>query len=139
MKQNTILGAEGRLVRGQAGGSGGDHRPQRRREEHAAQDPLAHHRARPAAGWMLTGRVGSLLEVGTGFHPELTGRENIYLNGAILGMTPSRDRAQIRRDRGLRRDRKVPRYAGQALFQRDVCAPGICRGGAPGAGDPAGG
>lgn len=35
----------------------------------------------------LKGRVGSLLEVGTGFHPELTGGENIYLNGAILGMT----------------------------------------------------
>ncbi len=41
----------------------------------------------PSAGYAeIRGRVGSLLEVGTGFHPELSGRENIYLNGAVLGM-----------------------------------------------------
>jgi lipopolysaccharide transport system ATP-binding protein len=48
----------------------------------------------PTAGYAeITGRVGSLLEVGTGFHPELSGRENIYFNGAVLGMR----RAEIRR------------------------------------------
>ncbi len=48
----------------------------------------------PSAGYVdLHGRVASLLEVGTGFHPELTGRENVYLNGAILGMK----RAEIAR------------------------------------------
>lgn len=48
----------------------------------------------PSAGKVtIKGRVASLLEVGTGFHPELTGRENVYLNGAILGMT----RAEIKR------------------------------------------
>jgi lipopolysaccharide transport system ATP-binding protein len=49
---------------------------------------------KPTTGYAaIRGRVGSLLEVGTGFHPELTGRDNIYLNGAILGMR----RTEIRR------------------------------------------
>ena len=48
----------------------------------------------PTAGFAdITGRVGSLLEVGTGFQPQLTGRENVYLNGAIMGMK----RAEIER------------------------------------------
>ncbi|MEX0774374.1 MAG: ABC transporter ATP-binding protein [Phycisphaeraceae bacterium] len=46
---------------------------------------------------IIHGRVGSLLEVGTGFHPELTGRENIYLNGAILGMSRHDVRRQFDR------------------------------------------
>jgi lipopolysaccharide transport system ATP-binding protein len=43
----------------------------------------------------IKGRVASLLEVGTGFHPELTGRENVYLNGAILGMTRAEIKAKF--------------------------------------------
>jgi lipopolysaccharide transport system ATP-binding protein len=55
---------------------------------------LLSHITEPTAGRIgINGRVASLLEVGTGFHPELTGRENVYLNGAILGMS----RAEIMR------------------------------------------
>ena len=55
----------------------------------------------------LRGRVGSLLEVGTGFHPELTGRENTYLNGAILGM---------RRDEITRKFDEIVAFAGIERF-----------------------
>ena len=85
----------------------------------------------------IHGRMGSLLEVGTGFHPELSGRENIFLNGAILGMPQGRHPAQVRRDRRLLRNRAIPRHPGEVLLQRDVRAAGVCGGRAPGAGDSA--
>ncbi len=59
----------------------------------------------------IAGRVGSLLEVGTGFHPELTGRENVYLNGAILGMK----RAEI--------DAKFDAIVGFAEVERFIDTP----------------
>ena len=50
----------------------------------------------PTSGHVdIVGRVGALLEVGTGFHPELTGRENVFLNGAILGMTHAETRRKL--------------------------------------------
>jgi lipopolysaccharide transport system ATP-binding protein len=55
----------------------------------------------------IRGRVASLLEVGTGFHPELTGRENVFLNGAILGMT---------RDEIARRFDEIVEFSGLAAF-----------------------
>ena len=87
----------------------------------------------------IKGRVASLLEVGTGFHPELTGRENIYLNGAILGMTRAEIKRKFDEIVGVRRSGEIPRHAGQALFLRHVCAPRLRRRRASGAGDPGGG
>src|SRR3954467_15368588 len=48
-----------------------------------------------SGGADIHGRVGALLEVGTGFHPELTGRENVYMNGAILGMRRNEIRSKF--------------------------------------------
>jgi lipopolysaccharide transport system ATP-binding protein len=63
---------------------------------------------RPTEGWAeVNGRVGALLEVGTGFHPELTGRENVYLSGTMLGM---------RRDYIARRFDEIVDFAGVERF-----------------------
>jgi lipopolysaccharide transport system ATP-binding protein len=82
---------------------------------------------KPTEGYVkIYGRVGSLLEVGTGFHPELTGRENIYLNGAILGMK----KAEINR-----KFDEIVAFAEveQTLQHRDVHPSGFRRGGPSGA------
>ena len=131
-----VLGAQGRLVRGR-----------QRRSRSASSAATARARApcskscpaspsRPTGRVHMRGRVASLLEVGTGFHPELTGRENIFLNGAILGMSRAEINTEVRRDRRVRRGGEVPRHAGQTLLQRHVRAAGLRRRGAPGAGDP---
>ena len=65
----------------------GDHRPQRIRQEHAAQDHRRDHPARPTATCERRGRLAALLELGAGFHGDLTGRENVFLNASILGLS----------------------------------------------------
>ncbi len=80
------------------------HRAERRRQvddaEAADEDPEADPRIVRRAG-----RVGALIEVAAGFHPDLTGRENVYLQGAIMGMKRAGDRQTLRRDRRVRRRR----------------------------------
>ncbi len=84
----------------------------------------------------LRGRVGALLEVGTGFHPELTGRENVFLNGAILDMRRAGDPAEVRRDRRVRRRRALHRHPGEALLERDADAARVLGRRPPRARDP---
>ena len=92
------------------------------------------------------GRIGSLLEVGTGFHQEMTGRENMFLNGSILGM--SRNEIQSKLDEiidfsGCERyiDTPVKRYSSGMTVRLGfaVAAVGLCCGSVSGAGDTGGG
>ena len=64
----------------------------------------------------MRGRVGALIEVAAGFHPDLTGRENVFLQGAIMGMKRAEIARKLRRDRRIRRRRGLHRHAGEALL-----------------------
>jgi len=81
----------------------------------------------PSSGEVrVKGRIASLLEVGTGFHPDLTGRENIFLNGAILGMTKSEIRKKFDEIVAFAEiekfiDTPVKRYSS------GICPLGLCR------------
>ena len=80
----------------------------------------------------IHGRMGSLLEVGTGFHQELTGRENIYLNGAILGMKKADIRRKFDEIVDLFRRGKIHRHSRETLFKRHAhaaCLRGGCSSG----------
>ena len=80
--------------------------------------------------------MASLLEVGTGFHQDLTGRENIFLNGAILGMSRAEIKAKFDEIVDFAEIEKFLDTPGQALQLRNVRPAGIRRGGASRTGDP---
>ena len=75
------------------------------------------------------GRISALLELGAGFHPELTGRENIYLNAAILGLSRKQTDGLYDEHRRVLRARGVHRQPGEALLERHVRAPRLLGGG----------
>ena len=76
---------------------------------------------------VVRGRLAGLLELGAGFQPDLTGRQNIYLNGSLLGLSQARHRPGLRRDRGLRRARTVHRQPGEVLLVGHVRPAGLRR------------
>ena len=88
---------------------------------------------RPTTGYAeIHGRVGSLLEVGTGFHPELTGRENVYLSGAILGMRKSEIDRKFDEIVAFAGVERFHRHALEAFQHRYADAARVCRRGASG-------
>ena len=123
-----LLGASRRQLRGARGRDGRDPGAQRLGEVDAAQvrvgDPAAHPGRRSSSG----GSLAALLELGAGFQPELSGRDNIFLNASLLGLVDQGGGQALRRDRRLRRAGAVHRQPGEVLLVGHV-RPARLRGG----------
>ena len=84
---------------------------------------------RPTAGTVqVKGSVAPLIELGAGFHHELTGRENILINGLLMGYSKREMQEREAAHHRLRRDRRLHRLAGQAILLWDVHAARVLRG-----------
>ena len=92
---------------------------------------------RPTSGTIThAGRISALLELGAGFHPELSGRDNVYLNGSILGMTRKQIDAAIDDIVEFSGLERVHRHAGEGLLERHVRAARLLDRGQPRPRDP---
>ena len=85
--ERDVSGAAGRLVHGAGGSDVRRHRPERIGQEHGAQARRRHHEADERHRRPCSGRISALIELGAGFHPEISGRENVFINGIMLGLT----------------------------------------------------
>ena len=137
-EDGDVLGAEGRFAGGKTGGGAGTDRPERGWEDDAAEDIVPDYAAHGGLGGD-TGAGAQLAGGGDGLSSGTDGARERVLVRSDPGDGEKGDRPEIRSDRGVCGDREVYRYAGEALFKRDVYEAGIFGGGAPGAGDIAGG